>query len=422
MKKLILPFVVFFFLWSCTKDEPIPVDPKLKPSINSVLADNITADGARLTAMIVPNGKDVIVTIEYSEDGVNWTRVALEEKFNGDVITRASKSISGLKFSTLYSYRFSVANTNGVIGSDPATFTTLKPLKSAAAIRPVEAIRINEACLTAMLIPRFDNTTAAFEYSADKANWQSVVLPDKFSGNDSIRVKTTLSGLIANTIYSYRLRVSNIAGDTISATGSFKTYAFKDYDGNYYHTVTIGTQTWMQEDLKATHYLNGDPIPNLTDTAAWLHSTSGAYVYYNNDAKMGEVYGCLYNWYAGADSRGLIAGYHVPSGDEWVTLANFVGSNYSGLALREAGGSHWKIPNGNNSSGFTALPGGFCGILLSTGKFGFANLGDEADYWTSWSMGNLSVAAYMEPAKFSMLDIGTMYKKNYGFSLRLIKD
>jgi len=87
MKKLILPFVVFIFLCSCTKDEPIPVEPKLKPSISSVLADNITADGARLTAMIVPNGKDVIVTIEYSEDGVNWTRVALEEKLNGDVIT-----------------------------------------------------------------------------------------------------------------------------------------------------------------------------------------------------------------------------------------------------------------------------------------------------------------------------------------------
>ena len=54
-------------------------------------------------------------------------------------------------------------------------------------------------------------------------------------------------------------------------------------DGQKYPTILIGNQCWMKENLKVTHYRNGDPIPNVTDDAEWLDLESGAYCNYNND-------------------------------------------------------------------------------------------------------------------------------------------
>jgi uncharacterized protein (TIGR02145 family) len=86
-----------------------------------------------------------------------------------------------------------------------------------------------------------------------------------------------------------------------------------DIDGNVYQTVTIGNQIWMAENLKVTHYRNGDEIPNVTVQEDWKNLTTGAYCNYNNVA----VYGRLYNWLAVNDNRNIApAGWHVPSDAE----------------------------------------------------------------------------------------------------------
>ena len=50
-----------------------------------------------------------------------------------------------------------------------------------------------------------------------------------------------------------------------------------DADGNVYHSVTIGTQVWLVENLTTTKYSNGEPIPNVTDATDWSNLTGGAY-------------------------------------------------------------------------------------------------------------------------------------------------
>ena len=165
-----------------------------------------------------------------------------------------------------------------------------------------------------------------------------------------------------------------------------------DIDGNVYQTVTIGTQEWMAENLKVTHYRNGDAIPTVTDNAAWAALTTGAYCEYNNDVNNVATYGRLYNWNAVADSRNIApAGWHVPADAEWKQLEMYLGMSQvqadatgwrgtdEGGKLKEAGTTHWASPNtgASNESGFSALPGG------SRYSGGYIYMGSNTYLWSS---------------------------------------
>ena len=154
-----------------------------------------------------------------------------------------------------------------------------------------------------------------------------------------------------------------------------------DLEDPVYHSVTIGTKTWMVENLKVTHYRNGDPILNVTDDAEWDTLTAGAYCNYNNDDNFVNPYGRLYNWYAVNDVRNLAPeGWHIASEAEFRELIAYVGAeDVAGGRLKESGTAHWKSPNtnANNQFGFTALPGGnFTGM-------GFMGLGESGNLWSS---------------------------------------
>jgi hypothetical protein len=90
--------------------------------------------------------------------------------------------------------------------------------------------------------------------------------------------------------------------------------------------VAIGTQVWTTKNLDVATYRNGDVISQVSDKDAWANLTTGAWCYYENDAKNGVKYGKLYNWYAVNDARGLApAGWHVPTDYEWEVLSTFLG-------------------------------------------------------------------------------------------------
>jgi uncharacterized protein (TIGR02145 family) len=147
-----------------------------------------------------------------------------------------------------------------------------------------------------------------------------------------------------------------------------------DIDGNIYKVVKIGKQTWMAENLKVTHYLNGDAIENIKGDL-WDNQTVGAFCIYNNDETVRSTYGLIYNWYAVIDTRKLCpVGWHIASYDDWETLSA------SGMELKEQGTNHWISTNNclAQFSGFNGLPGG------SVGYDGSSNsLGEYGYWWTS---------------------------------------
>ncbi len=174
-----------------------------------------------------------------------------------------------------------------------------------------------------------------------------------------------------------------------------KTYGtVTDIDGNVYKTITIGTQTWMAENLRVTHYQNGDPIPNVTDNDQWAIQTTGALCSYNNTMDIDTIatYGILYNGYAATDGRNIAPeGWHIPTNDEWTTLSTFIdagdgvindnGSSIAGGRMKEIGTTHWAYPNrfADNSSGFTGISNGWRETYL--GKF--MHKGFICGYWSA---------------------------------------
>ncbi len=93
----------------------------------------------------------------------------------------------------------------------------------------------------------------------------------------------------------------------------------KDVDGNIYHPVKIGSQIWLKENLKVTHYINGDQITMITDNYQWTSPNGGAY--FGNISTNGR----LYNWFVVQSNRVCPKGWHVPSMIELKKLVEFLG-------------------------------------------------------------------------------------------------
>jgi len=189
-----------------------------------------------------------------------------------------------------------------------------------------------------------------------------------------------------------------------------------DIDGNVYNTVTIGTQTWMKENLKVTHYNTGVPIPNVKNSNVWDTLTTGARAYYNNDsAGYAPVHGALYNWYAVANL--CPAHWHVPVDNDWIVLTGYLGgTNIAGGKLKSIAG--WNSPNSGatNSSGFSAKAGG---DRYDSGPYNY--IGFYGHWWSSTANGgNLRWALLLSYDTAQALTY--YFNVNNGFAARCVCD
>ncbi|MFN5305549.1 MAG: FISUMP domain-containing protein, partial [Bacteroidota bacterium] len=194
-----------------------------------------------------------------------------------------------------------------------------------------------------------------------------------------------------------------------------------DQDGNVYKTIVVGTQEWMAENLRASHYRNGDAIALVNNNTTWQGLNTGATCFYNNDSAANNCpYGKLYNWYAASDVRNLCpAGWHVPSDAEWTTLTTFLGGeNVAGGKMKSTGTQYWVSPNtaADNSSGFSGLSGGYrhiYGTFFSIDSFGYC--------WSSTEL-NTNNAWYRRLNYNNGSVFRNSNDKTYGFSVRCIRD
>ena len=173
-------------------------------------------------------------------------------------------------------------------------------------------------------------------------------------------------------------------------------------DGQVYKTVTIGSQTWMAENL------NYDP-GNVSSMGSYAWSGC-----YNNESSNCSKYGRLYTWEVAMNDascnygttcgaslnptnpvRGVCpSGWHLPSHYEFEQLINFIdptfGYSHTDDAYSSTAGQYLKSLSGWNSSGngsdaycFSALPGGFRNL-----DGYFYGAGYDAYFWSSGEYGS----------------------------------
>ncbi len=277
----------------------------------------------------------------------------------------------------------------------------------------------------------FPGTSVSFTVSEGSVSEASVTTDA--NGNASV---TWTLGKTSGT-QTLHASVTGITGSPVefNATGT----GVIDFDGNMYKTVTIGTQTWMAENLKVMYYPNGNEIPDIYwidrntlyncdwGTLADNNTADGWCIYDNSGSN--SFYGRLYSYAAAigdnwekdnTDGQGVCPDdWHLPSDAEWTELINYLGGEYvAGGKLKETGTNHWMIPNkgATNESGFTALPSGYQDHLGD-----FYSISMSGTYWSATESNDTEV--WCRSLSFDTDDVtrNNNYKSS-GFSVRCILD
>jgi uncharacterized protein (TIGR02145 family) len=223
--------------------------------------------------------------------------------------------------------------------------------------------------------------------------------------------------------------------DSTELIGAGLIGTLSDIDNNEYNWVKIGSQIWMAENLKINKLNDNTPILRITDEIEWSNLSSPAYCWYHNDSsENANTYGALYNWYTVNTGNLCPTGWHVPSDAEWTILTEYLANNgygYEGsgddIAKSMAATYGWfpyfsdpgdvgNDQESNNSSGFTALPGGY------RTAFGvYFHSSDAASWWTSTEQSSNNAWGRSMSNNWSTLP-GLYGDKRFGYFVRCIKD
>jgi uncharacterized protein (TIGR02145 family) len=394
-----------------------------KPAVSTLPIMDATQNSVTLSAMVNPNQLATQVFFEWGPTtSYGNTLTPTPNNLTGSTNTNIVLTLSGLQKGTEYHYRVKAVNELGTSYGQDFQFSTLaEPL--------VITSYISTGITTAVSGGQITNDFGS-AITEKGICWSPYPEPDIFenkilySGADKT-FKANISGLNQNSTYYVRAFAKNSVGIGYGEDIIIKTYtdSISDLEGNTYYTVTIGTQVWMAENLKSKKFLNGDPISTTTGDIQTQLNPEYQWAYENNENNV-PVYGRLYTWFAIKDSRKICpTGWHVPSMDEASTLNYYLGGYLTNAGmLKEAGTTHWKSPNtgATNSSGFTALPGGYrseVGAFLILSEFGHWWTATESTFGSGEYGYTISLYSGSIVSSF-----GGSGKKVTGRSLRCIKD
>jgi uncharacterized protein (TIGR02145 family) len=334
--------------------------------------------------------------------------------------------ITGLTPNTMYYVKAYATNSEGTAYGNMVSFTT-----EDVSVPTLMTTSIKSLSLTTAASGGDISNDGGVPVTARGVCWNTTGSPtitDSYTsdGSGAGIFTSTLTDMTIGTTYYIRAYATNSLGTAYGNEMQFiQTEPVLDQNGNAYSVVTIGTQVWLGENLKATTLNDGTALQNITSGNNWATTTTPAYCWYNNDESTYKpTFGAIYNWFAVSTGKLCPVGWHAPTDEEYSTMMVYLGGlDIAGGKLKETGTSHWLYPNlgATNESSFTALPaGGRYNLYSQEGTF--SDLGYFGYYWTS-TVGTNSYNAFSYDISFNLNSVlKHEYGKNDGGSVRCLKD
>ena len=370
------------------------------PTVDTDSIGSISGTGATFYGKVTSDG-DTAVTAQWFKYGLSASNLTDSVAVSG-VTTPFSAVASGLTAGSTYYVTAFARNVKGTSPGDTLNFTThAAPTVDTDAVTSLSA---TAATLNATISATGGAavTATGFKYGTDAG----LSTPTDIAGSGtSSPFSASLTGLTAATQYWAVGYATNSAGTSYGDTVTFTTSAASapptppssgftscgdsvSFDGYMYPTVSIGSQCWFKENLRNDTYNDGTAIPGNLDNSTWTTTTAGAQTVYDqgsaDEATNLATYGRLYNWYAVTDAAGLCpTGWHVPTDTEWTALETHLGLSSVAGDMLKAASPTW---DGTNSSGFSALPGGYRNSISG----GFDGLGSYGSWWSSSPSGSVA--------------------------------
>lgn len=207
-------------------DQTFTTISESKPTVVTNEVTGILISGATLKGMVYANNKATTIEFLYGTDNTCATSVgSTPSSIDGSTTTNATASavLSTLESNTIYYYKVKATNSLGTTEGDVLTFKTL-PSKPSAYTLAASGITKNEVTLNGTANANGVSTNVSFEYglTTDYGSTEACT-PLNITGTGNTSVLASLSGLIANTTYHYRLKAISADGTTFGEDLTFTT-------------------------------------------------------------------------------------------------------------------------------------------------------------------------------------------------------
>lgn len=450
----LLPNTTYFVRAYAINDEGTTYGSEFNFTTNTILAtlttttiSNITSTSCESGGNISDNGGGPV-----TERGICWSTSQNPTISDNKIISSNGSgsftaSILGLIGSIKYYIRAYAINSAGFAYGNEVNFTTNAPTFPTLSTTEVSFTTISSTISGGSIINDGGSTITARGICWSTNENPTTLSSKTIDGLGSGTFTSNITGLEPNTIYYLRAYSTNSVGTMYGNELLVRTYKgiVSDVDGNLYYTITIGTQTWMAEDLKTTKYRNGDPIGTTSPATLDISAESAPKYQWAYDGVETNValYGRLYTWFAATDSRNVCpVGWHLATDSEWTTMQDYLNNNgynydgtttyttYNKIGKSLASTSLWRLigtsgavgnfdyPTYRNKSGFSSIPGG---SRSSNGLF--FDKGSVDCWWTATEID--ATFAYIRNLYYSNININDKIgvpKTDISLSLRCIAD